>query len=493
MKFKHEESIILDCGPGSRRTETISLVREDSKRPAIAQAEVIDIDDDESENDDSIIEILEDSQDYMATAVPPRRDSGTVNHQQLTVLIDNRERNRNDTPRHLRMELTRLVKEGALKSVWPREMPTGNVEESGLALGDFAFEIQSNAAAGRKRLPVAVERKRVSDLVQRSAAGDHWKQYMLMRDNCMHSIFLIETDTRSAVRFTAFGAQELEEWNPTCTLIDNERSIFLFFGRALLSSPSANFIQTRDETSSLRSVAALGVMAVASAELRSKAAKACPPSRNNSTRLVDRLTGGGIPWQLAREIGNSVGSIQYLEWLYKECESDECRSQLLAPFITESEYNGQSNTVADWSNQIFRVFHTSFTQDPSLSTSSTAGTSRRVTIEMAESKSSLFPAATDDSFYTLKLRQDNPLGLALPTVSMQTAAGKFKSHRLFVHLLQAKSLVSLITSRIHECHGDFVSRRKGSRKCHQRSMSSSDHGQWKRQACAVALWVEPSH
>jgi hypothetical protein len=448
-----EESIIIDSGAGSRRIETISLAREDSKRPAIDQKEVIDVDDNGSENDDSIIEILEDSQENVATALAPRNNSGLAN-QQLTLLIDNRERNRNDTPRHLRMELTRLVKEGALKSVWPRDMPVGNVEESGLALGDFAFEIQWSAAAGRKRLPVVVERKRVSDLVQRSAAGDHWKQYMLMRDNCMHSIFLIETDTRSAVRFTAFGTQELEEWNPTCTLIDNERSIFLFFGRALLSSPSANFIQTKDETSSLRSVAALGVMAAASAKLRSKAAKACPPGRNNSTRLVDRLTGGGIPWELSRQIADSVGSIQYLEWLYKECESDECRSQLLVPFITESEYNGQSNTVADWSTKIFRVFRTSFTRDPHLSC--TDGTKRRVTIELSKSNSSLFPAATDDSFYLLKLRQGHPLGLALPTVSMQTAAGKFTSHRLYVHLLEAKSLVTLITSRIHESHGDFV-------------------------------------
>ena len=230
-------------------TEAIPSVKVHSTKPtsrapiAAERQEVIDIDDD-SKNDDEIIEIedsqdvviLDDSQDSIApvavtTSNTKSADSGsTLPH--LYILIDNRERNKNSTPRHLRMELTRLVKHGVLKDVWPGNMPIGIVEERGLSLGDFAFDIECCSSKGRKCIPVSVERKRVSHLVQRSVSGDRWRQFMRMRDNCVQSIFLIETDTLAATRFTAFGAQELEGWDPHRTLIDDERSIFLFFWKS---------------------------------------------------------------------------------------------------------------------------------------------------------------------------------------------------------------------------------------------------------------------
>jgi len=480
-KSGREESIIL--ATNGSRTETISLVKEDAlrcrKRPPISQQEIIDIDD-ESQNGEEVIELLDDSQDSIAPFA-----AGTFNrssmktgpeHHHLTILIDNRERNRNVTPRHLRMELTRLVTNGDIKSVWPRKMPIGSVEEQALSLGDFAFDVECNCM-GRKRMSVAVERKRVSDLVQRSSSGAHWRQFTRMRDNCTHSIFLIETDTRAATRFTAFGAQELEEWDPGCTMIDDERSIFLFFARALLSSCTANFIQTKDEISSLRAVAALGVMAASSAELRRKAAKAALPVSNCDKRLVDRLTAGGIPWKLARKVGDSLGSIRHLEHLYKECASDVCRSALLVPFVTETEFEGKENTAAGWSNAIFRVIQTAFAHATSCTSSTSTETEKRhVTVEVSEAKSNLFQAPKGESFYTLKLRKKNPLNLVLPTVVMRTTAGNLASHRLFVHLLQAKAMISLITSRIKDCGGDFVSLVKDvagvvNSQCHHRTMA----------------------
>jgi hypothetical protein len=197
-------------------------------------------------------------------------------------------------------------------------------------------------------------------------------------------------------------------------------------------------------------------MATASEEFRRKAAKAAPPVRNSAARLVDRLTAGGVPWKLARQMGDCLGSIQYLEELYQECASDACRSLLLVPFITETEFNGQEKSAADWSNKIFRDFQTSFDADFAASASVATTESRLVTIEVSESNHKLFQQPTEKSFYTLKIREKNPLDLALPTVVMQTTAGNLSSHRVFVHLLQAKAMIPLITSRIEDCGGDFL-------------------------------------
>ena len=64
-------------------------------------------------------------------------------------------------------------------------------------------------------------------------------------------------------------------------------------------------------------------------------------------------------------MGDALGSMRHLEQLYKECASEGCRSALLAPFITESEYNGQTNTSVGWSDTIFRLFQPSFMFDAS--------------------------------------------------------------------------------------------------------------------------------
>ena len=96
---------------------------------------------------------------------------------------------------------------------------------------------------------------------------------------------------------------------------------------------------------------------------------------------------------------------------------------------------------------------------------------------MSEDRSDLFETPTESSFYMLKLRKNNPLGLVVPTIVMQTTAGNLASHRLFVHLIQAKSMVAHITNNIHRCTGDFVALAKNvasliNRECHHRTMTS---------------------
>lgn len=538
-----DESIVLP--PSSCRTEIISLVMEDCRPTKCSPAtknhrkspyvinlgdddendsqnnEVIEIVDSQdntnivdgvrNESQQSVI-ILDDSQDCIVPASPPCVFRAAF--PQLYVLIDNRERNRNATPRHLRMELASLVTKGALRSVWPHNMPTGSVAEMQLVLGDFAFDIEMESS-GRKRIPIAVERKRVGDLVQRSVKGDHWRQFVKMRDEYRQAIFLIENDARTAASFTAYGSQELDGWSPNDTMIDDEKSVFLFFGRALLSSQTAKFIQTRDEISSLRAVGALGIMATCSEELVRSAAKAAPASPNHELKLVDRLIAGGIPWKLAQQMGKSLGSIHHLEFLYEECASNQCRSALLAPFISESDYNGLHSTSVGWSDAIFRVFHATQTMtntvqrsisdhkhkvedhglfmsalysnkslDVALDAANEASDSRDpkavrrlVSIELSDGKSHLFPTQTENSFFSLKKRDKNPMELVLPTIVMRTSAGGLSSHRLFVHLLQAKSMVSLITSGIPRHCSDYIAIAKDVANtincdCYHRSMKN---------------------
>jgi hypothetical protein len=393
-------------------------------------------------------------------------------------------------------------------------MPAGNVAEMQLALGDFAFDIEIQGM-GRNRIPIAVERKRVGDLVQRSVKGDHWGQFLKMRDECRHAIFLIENDTRTAASFTAYGSQELDGWTPNGTMIEDEKSIFLFFGRCLLSSPTSRFIQTRDEISSLRAVGALGMMAACSEELVRSAAKAAPPSSNNERALVDRLTVGGIPWKLAQQMGRSLGSIRHLEYLYKNCTSDECRSALLVPFVAQSDYDGLYSNSVGWSEAIYRVFHATqaktsivrrslsdhkhkvrdhgrlisalyLNDSPeaaladiyAVSASTTGKAYRRlVSIELALDRSQLFPAPTDNSFYSLTKSEKNPMDLVLPSIIMRTSSGRFSSYDLFVHLLQAKSMVALITKRIQRSGGDYIAIAKDVANsincdCYHRSMKT---------------------
>ena len=60
-------------------------------------------------------------------------------------------------------------------------MKTSNIfvtADRTLKLGDFAFCVEMDGE--RRALPVLVERKKISDLVARSGAGDHMEQLRRM-------------------------------------------------------------------------------------------------------------------------------------------------------------------------------------------------------------------------------------------------------------------------------------------------------------------------
>jgi hypothetical protein len=154
---------------------------------------------------------------------------------QLTIYIDDRERNRNVTPRMLRTELARTLQSGFLQKYWPKQVPTALVKEKRLQSGDFSFEtIDKNGIVSQ--LPVLVERKRVSDIVQRSSDKDHWYQLQRM-DNVVTSIdqpngtffFLLEGDTHKAEQYSQQRSQAISDH----TMCDSE-SLNRFICRAVI-------------------------------------------------------------------------------------------------------------------------------------------------------------------------------------------------------------------------------------------------------------------
>jgi hypothetical protein len=79
--------------------------------------------------------------------------------QDVCIVIDSRERDRNATPRAMRMAITQMLSRGGtLSSVWPRSWALPTVEEQTLPVGDFAFDLL-DASGRRYRVPVHVERK----------------------------------------------------------------------------------------------------------------------------------------------------------------------------------------------------------------------------------------------------------------------------------------------------------------------------------------------
>lgn len=168
----------------------------------------------------------------------------------LVVYIDDRERNRNHTPRTLRLELTRLLSTGLLSMVWPKGLPNASVEEHRLDSGDFTFSVLPPASANNNDnsrevpLPIAVERKRIGDLVQRSYQKDHWYQLQRMQDEAARChggsgggvcVLLLEGDSRTTVQYTPYGAQEVEASSPFDHTIDDEDSLYRFMGRVILN------------------------------------------------------------------------------------------------------------------------------------------------------------------------------------------------------------------------------------------------------------------
>lgn len=407
---------------------------------------------------------------------------------QFTFCIDDRERVRNAAPRRLRTELNRLLETGCLKSVWPEKFKDSSVNEVQLRFGDFSFML------GNQRLDVVVERKQIRDLVQRSTKGDHWKQLAKMRDNFRHAVFLIEVDPREAARFTAHGSQNLESWNAYDTVIDDEKSFYLFMCRALLSHRSVKFVQTREFQSSLRAVGALGLMAAfLKLEIKEDPEHNARPV-DERAQLMKRLVAGGIPDALADRVAKECGSARHLESLYQECIDEDCKERLLLPLVESIDMEHlAAGEKSSWSEAIFRTFYsvhsdvsvaaTSYRNfqplvtdhgellsalhmdlnadaalDAMLSVSKKVAhqSRRKVIIRLCQDQVALLPLPKAESFFILETSEVQPFRASVPTMLFRTSSGALCSPHLVVHIVSGSFFVNEVKAAMRQISSEYV-------------------------------------
>lgn len=425
--------------------------------------------------------------------------STSHSHHQLTIFIDDRERDRNDTPRTLRMELTRLVNTGSLAMVWPQGLARAVVEERKLKSGDFAFETTTTpqtaaAAAGGGgennyfALPILIERKRMGDLVGRSYGKDHWYQLHRMQEHVRPksgiAVLMLEGDPRTASQFVAYGAQEVQTISPYDHTIDAEDALYRFFGRAVLADRSTRFVQTNHEQGSLRAVGAFGLMSVTSIGSTDSEVESATGRRVDTTAerncLKDRLRNAGLPWQISLRIADEMQNIKKLDALYSSIEDETCRDLLLVPLL--KDLCGQikfAGTAHGWSRAVHRLWfsalaepnsakgrfddlchlvedhallldklHTGLQPDEALDALLSAqqllkeDLPRTVHIEVPLEHKDCFPsgdhAEARRSFFRLVTTEKNQ---TVPVVTMQTMAGPYSSDRLYVHLLDGTAVL----------------------------------------------------
>lgn len=451
----------------------------DSKEPAIRMApnDVICLDSDDDEKPA-----------YRQGLVVNPYDTEVGTSTEFTFCIDDRERIRNAAPRRLRTELSRLLETGCLKSVWPEALKDPTVNEVQLRFGDFSFLL------GSQRLDVVVERKQIRDLVQRSTQGDHWKQLAKMRDNFRHAVFLIEVDPREAARFTAHGSQNLEGWNAYNTVIDDEKSYYLFMCRALLSHRSVKFIQTREFQSSLRAVGALGLMAAFLDIVLKEDPEHNARPVDQCAQLKKRLIAGGLPDALADRVARECGSARHLDSLYQECFDQECKESLLLPLV---ESIGIEHLAAgeksSWSDAIFRTFYSVHSDVSNAATSyrkfqpivtdhgellsalhmdldaeaaldamlskpkkDACHFRRRVNITLCEDQAALLPLPKPESFFTLATSAVQPYGASVPTMVFKTSSGALCSPDLFVQIISGSFFVNEVKAAMRQIDSEHV-------------------------------------
>ena len=312
-------------------------------------------------DDDEIVVLENDNGDVHATSFSDeealKAHIASIRDYVLSVMIDNRERNRNATPRAMRLELARHFVSGPLSAVWPNGWTLAQVEEEKLVYGDFGFSKIHKKTGERQILGISVERKRANDLVQRSYAGDHLTQLRRMLQSCSMAILMIEYDTRLTSSMTAYDAQEREGFDPLDSTITCEEDVYRMFGRALFTSDSIRFIQTKDEQASLRSIGALGLVVTSAPEIPEE--KSISKRSISAQALQDLLKQGGIPWRMAQRVARAVGGIDDLTKLYDSCCDDDAKFNLLFHIVSldgDDQLQGDLNSSPKrWSKAIYRI------------------------------------------------------------------------------------------------------------------------------------------
>jgi hypothetical protein len=305
---------------------------------------------------------------------------------------------------------------------------------------------------------------------------------------------LIEGNTSKTSRFSSYDdvGDDNDSWNPDHHTIDDEHAFYRFLGRAILSSPTLKILQTKDEQGSYRSVGAIGLIS-SLLEWKKTAPLKVPSANAAINTLYHKLKSRGIPWQISRRLSEEIGSVEQLEKIYGCCERS-ARPWALVPIIKNSclsmieteksrtllEYG----TVDNWSAAIHSAWYSKLNdpsqaialfeenkffandrahflatlhlgkstnraiQESNIADEKSAAeypVSRRVRIESIPKYSKIFPSdIATETFYESVSVEENPLGMCLPAIMMETIYGDFQSNKLVLCILEGSELLQRI-------------------------------------------------
>lgn len=421
--------------------------------------------------------------DLAVKTIPPMASSEPS--RTLTLLVDNRERIHNSIPRHIRMELTRMVSNGGiLSSLFKQRDIEATVEERKLAVGDFCF-----ANEGGSLSAPPIERKTIGDLVARSFRKEHWFQLQKMREITASSggvfYLLLEGDMRTAMQhvpeYSGYGDEIL---CPESHAIDSDESLVRFMGRAMLTcSKRVRFVQTRDLQGSLRAIGAIGL--VAAMQYKQQASL---PAKWNKSQFSNDLKSMGVHWRVATVVGDEFGSLHTLIDVYKNIDSSACRERALVPLLsplTEREKDCQG-TAYSWSRAIYLAvsaepskrntakdwFHSmkglvedhamllgcayqSSSDEEALNTvlespqMVDSSPKRVVSVSLPLEYMNCFPSSArgGKSVFSISISSDES-DKTIPCITMQTRAGNDYSNKVAVFILEGVALVKSIQESI---------------------------------------------
>lgn len=148
---------------------------------------------------------------------------------QVVLLVDERERLRNTEPRRFFERIERTAAAGRRR----------------LKLGDFAWTL-----SGGPMVDLLLERKRIEDLVGRSAKGDHLRQLRRMeRSGLRHLFFLIEGNQSQASNCTVYDTEEAKSLE---SAIYCKEDIDAFCAQLIVDGSKVGVLQTRDSAGTIR-------------------------------------------------------------------------------------------------------------------------------------------------------------------------------------------------------------------------------------------------
>lgn len=310
-------------------------------------------------------------------------------------------------------------------------------------------------------------------------------------------VFLIEGDLRTAERFTAYGAQEMDMMVRNNFAIEDQDAAVRFLGRALLSYKSLRFIQTNAEVATYEAIAAVAMIA---SSLHSERKNACPALRDvdaDRGKLLGFLNDAGIPRELSRCVADEFGSIEHLRSLYETLEDEDVCEGLLFPIVEDVVRDLNSTSTAySWSSAIHKVFfsalkdtgaakmlfdgsrnvvddearllgliHSGVEVNQAVDTILSDGDEtedddhrRIVNLAIPKAMDHLFTWAVQDdaAFYRVYKLDSSMRYNPIPCVSIHTSSGDCASEKLLVFVLEGSEFVRRLSRGIDKSNGDYL-------------------------------------